>query len=66
MIWGNSQVVPEDAKREDSDGKRIAAIATVTAKELGDDLIVVFYALSDITLKLSNKRRRKLHMAYTR
>lgn len=45
---GNVQIVPEDSKREDGDGERIASIASVTAEEFGDNLVVVFWAPSDM------------------
>ena len=38
----NVQVVSEDTEREDGNGERIAAVASIAAKELGDDLVVVF------------------------
>lgn len=41
------QVISEDAEGEDSHGERVASIATVATKELGDDLVVVLCTVSD-------------------
>lgn len=42
------QEVSEDAERKDSYGERVASIATVTTKYLGDDLVMVFCTVSEV------------------
>jgi hypothetical protein len=46
------QVVAEDAEREDGYGETIAAISRVTAEDLGDGLVVVFYVLLTRSYKI--------------
>jgi hypothetical protein len=43
--WDGADVqrVAEYAQREDCDGKSVAAIARIAAKQLSDDLVVVFF-----------------------
>jgi hypothetical protein len=45
MLVVNVQVVAEDTEREDGYGEAIAAIARITAEDLGDGLVVVFCVL---------------------
>jgi hypothetical protein len=46
IIMVNVQVVAEDTQREDGYGEAIAAKTCITAKQLGDDLVVVFCVVS--------------------
>ena len=48
--WIAIQVVPNYSKREDGYGETVAAVARVSAKELGDDFIVVFCIQQELPL----------------
>ena len=44
------QVISDNSKREDGYGQAVAAVARVSAEELGDDFIVVFCIYQPISM----------------